>query len=375
VRFSTHLECCKFVSITSRKGFFTRAEIDVLNQEKCLINIQKCDSTDIHTSRCLEKLLREEYPYVQQRVFAAGISSNTMLGQLSISEARKIVTTKTLSLKNSVCTGDALEIYLSSISSLWSQLGGAFYSYANMVLDSHAMSRYTQGLPAYSLQMGPFAQSGLASDFEDRFNQMGILPFAMFDVIRIFLSASGPLSVHLNFDAGRVFSAFTLKGDWNYLNKLTPSRKDRSTPEQTVTAQLQRAVSLDKIKAIFRSSLSVEDDDIDFKDIDSISAVEISKRLSAEILVDLDVTIIYDYPSITALHNFIQDLLTGNDGRNMDPVVNDASLIQLQDKILYIMQYTDLPSALGSYSDCIRRAPSNRWQEDGFKVGHCNTSR
>lgn len=343
----------------------------MLNQEKCLINIQKCDSTDIHTSRCLEKLLREEYPYVQQRVFAAGISSNTMLGQLSISEARKITTTKTLSLKNSFCTSDALEIYLSSISSLWSQLGGAFYSYANMVLDSHAMSRYKQGLPAYSLQMGPFSHSGLASDFEDRFNQMGILPFAMFDAIRIFLSASGPLSVHLNFDAGRVFSAFTLKGDWKYLNKLTPSPKDRSLPEQPLTAQLQRTVSLDKIKAIFRSSLSVDDDDIDFKDIDSISAVEISKRLSAEILIDLDVTIIYDYPSITALYNFIQDLLTGNDGRNMDPVVNDESLIPLQDKILYIMQYTDFPSALGSYSDCIRREPSNRWQEDGLKVGYC----
>jgi hypothetical protein len=111
--------------------------------------------------------------------------------------------------------------------------------------------------------------------------------------------------------------------------------------------------------------------DIDFKDIDSISAVEISKRLSAEILIDLDVTIIYDYPSITALYNFIQDLLTGNDGRNMDPVVNDESLIPLQDKILYIMQYTDFPSALGSYSDCIRREPSNRWQEDGLKVGYC----
>lgn len=364
------------MAITSSKGFLSNASIDELNHNQCLIHIQKCDSAEIHTNRCLEQLLREEYPYVQQNVFAAGISGNTMLGQLSISEARKIVTTKTLSLHNSVSTSDGFEIYLSSISSLWGQLGGAFYAYANLVLDSHAVYRYKQGIPSYSLQMGPFTQSGLAIEFEERFNQMGILPFAMLDVMRIFLSALGPLSVHLNFDAELVYSAFTLKGDWNYLNKLKASPKDRSRAEEPFSAQGQRAVSIDAIKAIFRSSLGVEEDnDIDFKNIDSISAVEISKLLSAEIMLDLDVTIIYDYPSIAALHNFIQELVASKDGRNMEPVGPGTSVMKSEDKMLYIIQYTDLPTASGTYSDRIRRSPSNRWQEDRLKVGCRNKCR
>ena len=62
----------------------------------------------------------------------------------------------------------------SSTSSVWSQPGAGHYAAANAYLDGLAASRQRAGLPAAALQLGPFAETGMASGHAAALTALGL---------------------------------------------------------------------------------------------------------------------------------------------------------------------------------------------------------
>lgn len=55
-------------------------------------------------------------------------------------------------------------LFFSSTSAIWPNTGAGHYAAANSYLDAVAAARLHCGLPACSVQFGPFSSAGMASD-------------------------------------------------------------------------------------------------------------------------------------------------------------------------------------------------------------------
>jgi hypothetical protein len=57
-------------------------------------------------------------------------------------------------------------LFFSSTAAIWSQLGAAHYSASNCFLDAAAKAWQHMGLPATSLNFGPFGGTGMAASLK-----------------------------------------------------------------------------------------------------------------------------------------------------------------------------------------------------------------
>eukprot|EP00889_Picochlorum_renovo_P005164 jgi/Picre1/32194/NNA_007540.t1 len=178
---------CQHTLVTSSKGYLPENRVHAFRKVNSIVSIILSDSTLHIDNGSLEKQLREEFPHFEQRVFATGISANDLIGGLDTTTFRKIVSHKVNSVDFSLRRQTYSEVYLSSISSIWSQIGGAYYSCANSMLDHLSRIRYDFGLKSYSLRLGPFLSEGLAKEYANHFATMGISPFAPMEIWRLYL--------------------------------------------------------------------------------------------------------------------------------------------------------------------------------------------
>ena len=118
-----------------------------------------------------------------------------------------------------------------------------------------------------------------------------------------------------------------------------------------------------------KEALGVSNEEsIDFQEIDSLTAVEISRSLSRMFGIELAATLIYDYPSIEDLERYI-GILNGETMTRIDNAleknINSAGPVDYT--LVYGVQEIDLPSFYTD-SDCIGSVPRDRWSVEDSKV-------
>lgn len=365
---------CKHIGISSRSGHMLPGEVSDFGNHVSSITLFRSDCMDSSDNRDLGKILHEEFPRFEQIVYASGISIDARIGDLQIGPCRRVISTKVGSLDSLGEQTHTCEIYLSSVASLWSQIGGTYYTAANAILDSRSVERHRRGEEALSLQLGPFYGQGLAKEHEEKFRIIGIHPFAIMKICDLYMTATMPITSCVQIEIEQLVRAFSLRGPWKFASELIsdlptePKLPPKPTIEKSIVKDDAEKLH-DIILYTFHEFLQVSDDgDIDFQAIDSIVAVEISRSLSQRLGLTLAVTLIYDHPSINAVFRYISRLTGVEIESEIDHEISTKLKHHREYHLVYGVQQIDLPTCLENHSDLISLLPYNRWDPEESPV-------
>ena len=215
-------------------------------------------------------------------------------------------------------------VMFSSMASVWGSKEQAHYTAANQFLDGLAHLRAGLGLPALSINWGPWAGT-IAPEAEKRLRRIGVNPLNPAQALQV-------LGYLLGTNATQITVATV---DWSLLKALYEARapqlfleqiesKNRSTAQeatiQTEFLQELQGASPKQVQRLLISHLQEEisnvlgfrpEPEMGFFDIgmDSLMAVELKTRLEGGLGIALPSTLAFDYPNIQRLSEHLLTLL------------------------------------------------------------------
>lgn len=159
------------------------AAIRTLEAMGASIHMAAVDVTDERElGAYLEQYHREGWPPIRGVVHAAGVTHSQLLLHMDRATFEAVQRPKIRGawLLHHLLQGEPLDFFVlfSSIASLGFSMGLSAYASGNAFLDALAHHRRAQGLPALSVNWGPWAEVGMASqaDLVDYFTRRGLTP-------------------------------------------------------------------------------------------------------------------------------------------------------------------------------------------------------
>lgn len=146
----------------------TAARLAALRANGTLVETVRCDVTDQGALHDELAHVREQLPPFRGVFHAAGVLSDATIRNLTPQQVADVVRPKVDGARNleTVTAQDPLDCFVlfSSAAGLFGNAGQAAYASANAALDAFAEARRRGGLPALSVQWGPFSDLGLAAE-------------------------------------------------------------------------------------------------------------------------------------------------------------------------------------------------------------------
>ncbi len=228
----------------------------------------------------------------------------------------------------------------SSVSALWGTEGYGAYAAANGGLDAVAALRAAAGLPAVSIEFGPWAAEGSMADGagRDSLARMGVVSFTPSEGAACFgtpRSAKAPLLIAAAMDWPRfteimgirrrrpLFAAMANAHSGTAQRDQLPEEQGEFTTTpwaaQALLALPERArpaLACDQVRALIATVLGhagtgAVRDDVGFFDLglDSIMAIDLERDASAAFGVEVRVADVFDHPTVSELADYILDLV------------------------------------------------------------------
>jgi acyl carrier protein len=251
-------------------------------------------------------------------------------------------------------------VLFSSISSVWGSREIAHYAAANAFLDGFAEYRKALNLPILAINWGPWAEGGMTTtDEQSQMARLGIQAMSPESSLKILHDAlasqkSSLVVASVNWQRlktlyesigyGSLFSEIPLQTDAAKSDTAVPG--PASNANQGIWLSKLQALNqkektnhlFDLIKTeiatIMRCEASEINTDAGFIDLglDSLMAVELKDILEQQLNLTLDATVIFDYPNLKALVDFLLILLVKGEGRPVDTTTESESLLGAQPK-------------------------------------------
>jgi acyl carrier protein len=223
-------------------------------------------------------------------------------------------------------------VLFSSISSLFNPAGQGNYSAANTFLDILAHHRSIQGLPALSINWGAWSDVGMMatrdSRDQERWMRMGVGRMTPEQGVEIFAEILNHKSAQLGITPidWKVFKKNWSPGknlpylrrvdreeiDTERLSRNRHTEIDILQKLKTATRGKRRLILrshiIDKIRAVLGhdSSMQIEyERALEELGFDSLMSVQLRNALVDSLKVNLPTTLVYDYPTVEALTDFI----------------------------------------------------------------------
>ncbi|ETW26403.1 hypothetical protein MGAST_24465 [Mycobacterium gastri 'Wayne'] len=305
-----------------------RQAIDAITERyQCRIHTFAADMGDEGQVGDLLKHIREKLPPLAGVAHLAGVIDDALLTQQSLDRFRTALAPKAYGAwhLHRLTKNDDLRFFIvySSATSALGSPGQANYAAANAVLDGLVAFRRSRGLPATSVNWGPWAQGGMASSDAARANlgARGLIPLDPTAA----LNALGEVVAH------GIGQAVAIKANWQRVAKLLGTarppildsvlpmagavapgdsallRQLQDVPEAQrggfVTEHLQREVQqiLGLAQPPPATSRFLE------LGMDSLMAVELRNRLLGQFggVFTIDATAVFDYPTIGTLAEYL----------------------------------------------------------------------
>ncbi|WP_281198831.1 type I polyketide synthase [Micromonospora pallida] len=241
-------------------------------------------------------------------------------------------------------------------SAMAGQLGAAgqgSYAAANAYLDALAEQRHRQGLPATSIAWGPWAAGGMASTdpaVEERRRRTGITRLdtgLALTVLAGCVAGREPVTLVAGIDWARYASGFVAVRRSPLLSGVAEAQQaaeaDAAGPDaQSLTALLagqtdaeRRKTLLDLVRGqaaavLGHASMDAVGPDRAFRELgfDSLTAVELRNRLGAAGGVRLPATVVFDYPTATALADYIRAAIVDGGVVGVAPVFGELDRLE-----------------------------------------------
>ncbi|MBF0099467.1 MAG: acyltransferase domain-containing protein [Desulfobacterales bacterium] len=216
-------------------------------------------------------------------------------------------------------------ICFSSISSILGSIGQISYSAANSLLDALAHHRRAKGQAGLSINWGPFADVGMAARvFKDKTDQMEKLGIAM-------LHPQNGLQELERLMGLKESQIAVIAAQWSQYIQHHPShffdhvarfdeviktQKDNlGLLEQLANSGIQerRTILTMHLKRMVAAVLKMNDSDVAARErlfdlgLDSVMALELKNLLQKELQIVLSATLLFDYPTIESLLDYLLD--------------------------------------------------------------------
>jgi acyl carrier protein len=338
------------------------AAIEDLEQRGVEVRLVSADVGDPVSMQTLFDDLRSSSSPLRGVVHAAGLSSLRPVADLDAASVDAILRSKVAGgwLLHQLTQRIELDFFVlfSSISSVWGSKGLAHYAAANHFLDALAHHRRALGLPALSVNWGPWAEGGMTSS-----EARGALGLLGVDA----LEPGAALSSLDALLAGGRSQAIIATVDWDvfkpiYLAKAarplldlvgsTPLAAGRSDETAAVLERLRAAHSAERVTllegwvqeelaAVLGVSLSAAPEpDARFFDLgmDSLTSVELRRRIERRFGCALEPTLVFDFPTVERLSAHLADCLGVGSSAPAGPL---AAAAVMDDPMQRISQMSD----------------------------------
>ncbi|MFE0027285.1 SDR family NAD(P)-dependent oxidoreductase [Amycolatopsis sp. NPDC059021] len=374
--------------LVSRRGLDASSELlTELADLGAEVRTAACDVADREALAAVLAAVPEEYPLTAV-VHTAGVIDDGVLSSQTPERVDAVLRPKVdgvLALHELTSGTDlAAFVLFSSVSGVLGAPGQAGYAAANTVLDAFAAHRRAQGLPALSLAWGLWAEAGGMGGTLDeaevaRLSATGLRPLSTQDALALFdtaLATDEPAVLPVRFDlaALRASGADAPKPVWDLANRgtrrtaagsaavVSSGRLLADVPEADRLATVLDLVRTRAAAVLGYASAEDIDPGREFQQLgfDSLTAIELRNGLNATTGLRLPSTLVFDYPTVSALAEHLLAELSGLSPR--DSVV--AGVSAHDEPIAIVGMGCRLPGGVSS--------PDDLWRlldEEGDAIG------
>ncbi|MGV9855389.1 type I polyketide synthase, partial [Streptomyces sp. NPDC003442] len=392
--------------LTSRRGPDAPGAAELRDELIALgarVTVAACDAADRGALRELIDGLPAEYPLTAV-VHAAGILDDGLIDTLTVPRAQGVFRPKVDAVVNLHELTQDLDlsafILFSSYAGTVGGNGQGSYAAANAFLDALAQQRRAQGLAATSVAWGAWGGGGLVNEATaaqlKRQGMPALAPELAVDALQQALDHEEVDITVADVDWERYAPGFAAARPRPLLNELPEVRQALEAAEAEIgaassglverleglSAAERQAEVLDLVRSHaaeaigYPSADSVEPDRA-FRDIgfDSLTAVELRNGLGMATGVNLPITVAFDYPTPTALAEFVLGEVLGTAPAPADDLPVVTGTVVDDDPIVIVSMSCRFPGGVrtpedlwrlvSEGSDVISAYPTNRgWDLD-----------
>jgi len=345
----------KHIVLTGRSAFPPRSQWASLNEQhryfqsvQSLLSIEKkaavhgglrlqVESIDIRDSEAMTNLLASLEKPLRGIIHAAGVNWFSKIAELDTH--RMLDTLKTnISAAwklHELTVEEDLDCFImySSVSALWGSVELAHYTAANYFLDTLAHYRKASGLPALSIDWGPWDEVGMSAKDSEK-NVLGKLglklmpPSVALDSMEFLLSSRATQAMvgEVDWNKFKAFIDFSLspslfakveqqegsvESSIEHINSVAditslPQQQALTLIDEIIRNQLSSVMLIDSIDTLD------ENHRFNFLGMDSLMAISFAAQLQQYLGIKMPNTLAYNYPTIKDVRQFIYHELTGS---------------------------------------------------------------
>ena len=313
----------------------TAERLDAMRARGVRVETVRVDVSDEAELGAALARLRRTLPPLRGVVHSAGVLDDAMIANLTPGALRRVLAPKLHGALNldRVTAADPLDLFVlfSSAAGLVGTAGQSAYAAGNAAMDALAESRRRRGLPALSVQWGPFTDVGLAALDANRGARlaergMGALTTAeTWPALDRYLSGDVPVLAHMRLDVRRWMESYPETAalpSWTELREAATRGDARAAGTGEALSRLRAAPAAERpgllqerVRELAGRVLRLEPAMIEperpFKEVglDSLLSLEFRNRLESAFGLKLSPTLLWTYGNVRALAGVLLDRL------------------------------------------------------------------
>ncbi|NES64845.1 MAG: SDR family NAD(P)-dependent oxidoreductase [Okeania sp. SIO2D1] len=320
--------------LLSRRGLTeeTEAAVAALQEAGNKVSVMSADVAEITDMERVWKQIQAEEKPLKGIIHAAGVGRLDTLEELTPEVWEAVLRPKVKGGWNlhQLSSSENLDFFVcfSSIASVWGSAGQAHYAAGNQFLDGLMHYRSSLGLPGLAINWGPWAGGGMVTaEAEEWLAQTGLetlSPELAISALEYLMSADQVQVTVSQNDWSHFKAMYALKRPRPLLDLITVAAerveaKTEQAPNlqqrlevvaETQRSELLRQILQEEVALVLDLPItSRPNPEVGFFDMgmDSLMAVELQKRMSKLLGVNLSSTLTFDLPNIEKLEKYIID--------------------------------------------------------------------
>lgn len=290
---------------------------------------RQLDVTDEDAVRGFADWLRREKKTLKGIVHAAGTNSRRLQSDLSADDIMYVAGPKIIGLQH-ITTHLPMEgldflLTYSSIAAVWGSGMLSHYAAANAYMDAYVLRLRKQGIPAKTINWGPWKDSNMMLEAEnsaDLLKESGVPPFNAGAVRRAYaslLAPDAPQLVYVNLDKARFVAIMEMQGAMAFWENLRPAEYKAEAPAAGKTdlsliiddAEREDIIKQELLRLVKQVLVIGDNEQVDltrsFSDMgmDSILLVKYVQCINSHLGLNVNTNMLFNYPTISSLSVYV----------------------------------------------------------------------